>query len=92
MQGSRAVSHAACHQMTLDKVLMFQSRIKTCVCHCGLVTNDKTLSKEMNLNLKTEQSRFSVDQHVHPPLEAFKNMWGCLTRSMYIRLGLLWEE
>lgn len=46
----------------------------------------------MNLNLKKEWNRFSVDHHAYPPLEALKNMWGHLTRSMYGGLGLLWEE
>lgn len=92
MQSAQAVSHAACHQMTLEKVLVFQSRRTTRVWNCGLVANERSLSNEMNLNLKIEWSRFSVGQHVYPLLETFKNMWGCLTRSMYIGLGLLWEE
>lgn len=92
MQRTGAVSHAACHQMTLEKVLMFQSRRTTSVCNCGLMINDKSLSKDTNLNLKIKLSQFSVDQHVYPLLETFKNMWGRLTRSMYIGLGLLWEE
>lgn len=70
---------------------MFQSGRTTSECNCGLVTNNKSLSKEMNLISKPEWSRFSVDQHVYPLLETFKNMWGYLT-SMYIGLGLLWEE